>query len=86
MIQGDLVVCVNAGFIYGAQNNDLDRLKLGDVYTVEDICGRGAGIRVIEVPFSGLDWWHSARFRPCRKTDISALVECANEREREAVE
>ena len=88
MSPGDLVVCVNAGVIPGAYNNYIHLLKKGDVYTVDEVAPRGpAGIRIIEVPiFSGDDWWHAARFRPCRKTNIYALVECAKERKREDVE
>ncbi len=87
MSPGDLVVCVNNGPIPGAFNMHLHRLRLGDIYTVEDVwngprCG-GLGVRIIEVPIDW--WWHSARFRPCRKTSIEALVACANELETENV-
>ena len=96
MNPGDLVVCVNARPIHGLRNTELHRITHGDVYTVADICIDPAfpevrkgyfGVRLIEVPlFGDWDWWHSTRFRPCRKTDISALMECAKEREREVVE
>jgi hypothetical protein len=90
MTPGDLVVCVNTGIIEGAVNTDLDRLREGGVYTIEDIRGSlsrsgSFGIRIGEVPLCGNEWWHSARFRPCRKTDISGLVEIAKERELEGV-
>ena len=92
MSPGDLVVCVNANPMVGAYNGYLHLLTKGDVYTVKDTVGGFKdgyfGIKIAEVflPDGDLDWWHSSRFRPCRKTDISALTECVKEREREVVE
>ncbi len=86
MSPGDLVVCVNNGIIPDAWNMDLSRLTVGNIYTIDDVCDRGPaclGVRLVEVPIKW--WWHPARFRPCRKTNIDALIACAKERETESV-
>jgi hypothetical protein len=88
MSPGDLVVCVNVGIIRGANNQGLSRLTLGAIYTVEDVSPqyklqRAGGIRVSEVPLTGNYWWHSFRFRPCRKTNIDGLTAFLKEHERE---
>jgi hypothetical protein len=38
-----------------------------------------------EVPLYDNEWWHSGRFRPCRKTSIDDLSALLKEREREEV-
>ena len=88
MSPGDLVACVNAGVIRGALNKELHLLTLGDVYTIGDVdpCPYPdgyIGIALIEIYLGKNEWWHSARFRPCRKTNIDDLI--ASVREREAV-
>lgn len=88
MSSGDLVVCVNTGIIPGARNEHLHCLREGDIYTIEDVCirercGRNeVGIKIVEIRIDANDWWHSARFRSCRKTDISAITACVKEREK----
>jgi hypothetical protein len=89
MSPGDLVVCVNVGRILDAWNEELNRLTLGAVYTVKDFrpadepCS-GQRIQISEVR-SPTGWWHSHRFRPCRKTNIDELVALVKERECEEV-
>ncbi len=88
MSPGDLVVCVDVGALYGANNDpaSLARLTIGDVYTVKDIheskrkCG--FRVRLYEVQ-SNSGWWAPERFRPCRKTNIDALIACTKVRETE---
>jgi hypothetical protein len=87
MHPGDLVVCVNNRPIKGALNRDLHLLRVGDVYTVKRIynfCIDGLGIDVVEIAPDPFACWHSARFRPCRPTNISAIT--AGVKEREMVE
>ena len=75
---GDLVVCVNVGFIAGSLNIDLDLLSVGDVYTIKDIdksdtSRSGLRVKLLEVDSPPPDWWNPDRFRPCRNTDIGSL-------------
>ena len=91
MSPGDLVVCVNNSPLIGAFNGYLHLLTKGDIYTVKETIGGyndgHCGIRIAEVFLPDhIGWWHSARFRPCRKTNIYALIECAKERQRADVE
>jgi hypothetical protein len=84
MQPGDLVVCVNTGPISGAMNRDLNRLRNGDIYTIEDtfcVPPNGLGLTLIEVPISDGYAWLAERFRPCRRTDISAIAAGVKERE-----
>jgi hypothetical protein len=89
---GDLVVCINKGFIAGSQNNkrELSKLNVGDVYTISKIrvVQRDGHLSVMlwEVENRSTGWWNAGRFRPCRKTDIGSLEALAKEREHEVVE
>jgi hypothetical protein len=85
MSPGDLVVCVNAGVISGASNHK-DRLRLieGGVYEIDQISPfpDPAGDHGVKVTSLDCWWWfHSKRFRPCRKTDIESLTAPLKERE-----
>ena len=89
MSPGDLVVCVYTGIIPESGNRGLERLILGDVYTLKDIGSSpwDGHLRVqiweVEQPISG--WWNAKRFRPCRKTNIDGLTAILKVREREEV-
>jgi len=78
---GALVACINNRPILGRGNNHLDRLTLGQVYTVREVVdfGGGAGVRLQEIhlpdnPLTGAESAYvSTRFRPCKPTDISVF-------------
>lgn len=86
---GQMVVCVddkasNIGFLPGRASPWDNLLEKGRIYTVRDILSNYRGdicLRLHEIPCraSGTDHpFRATRFRPIRKTDISALLEAVN--------
>lgn len=80
---GQSVACVNLRLLDGCHNQFLDRLLLGQVYTVRDIEDYGRcttlGLRIEGIvlpinPSSLREWTYDCRrFRPCKPTNIEML-------------
>ncbi len=80
---GQNVVCINGKPIPECNNQFLDRLCEGHVYTVRDIVDYSIceiGLRLEEIvlprnPLSGREWTFAARrFKPCKPTSIDVFT------------